>query len=171
MKHILALRSSSRVALAVAALAAFLFLVGVRVNVSPSVPRGLYLKRRLLEDSCLKQGQYVLLRVDAPAAPRVLEAGVIHVAYRTLLKRIEGLPGDVITSAELVAVNGRQLEKSAWRSHDAEGRPMPRPSLPLRLGPQQLWLGSSHELGIDSRYFGPVDARALEGVAEPLWTF
>ena len=171
MKHVpVKLWLSSRIGLAAAAITAASFVAGVRVNVSASVPRGLYLQRGLGAEG-VKRGDYVLLPTHAPASPSALRSGEVRVAHRTLIKRVEGLAGDEITRDELVAVNGRSLPNSRWRPHDAQGRSMPRPALPLRLGQLELWLGSSHPKGIDSRYFGPVNVSALAGIAEPLWTF
>lgn len=147
-----------------------LWAVGLRYNASSSVPRGLYLVRPFVLAE-VGRGAYVCLRAWADAASAALRGTEWALERKVLLKRAEGLPRDRISDeGGVVAVNGTPLPGSRRLARDSQGRALPRPSLPVRLGETEFWLASS-EGGFDSRYFGPVHRAALSCIAEPLWTF
>lgn len=113
------------------------WLLGYRVNLTPSVPCGLY---RQLEENpvsgdlasyCLESSFFnQLARKRGYLAPGYCDSGL-----RPLLKQVAGQPGDLVelTADGLVAVNGRVLADSAPAAVDSQGRPMP--AHVLRPGP------------------------------------
>lgn len=149
-------------------------LVGIRVVTTPSVPRGLYLARQLGEGHTWHRGQLVCVRALSDFAPADLREAVrAHGLPSTWIKLVAAIPGDRVTRPSptaLLVVNGEAIPSSQHYFADSTGRKLPMPALPVQLGPRQLWLGSRHAQGYDSRYFGAVDTRAVHCIAEPLWT-
>ncbi|MNY64605.1 Peptidase S26 [compost metagenome] len=58
------------------------------------------------------------------------------------------------------------------RAHDGAHRPLRAWSQcrPLEMG-ELFLLGDTNPASFDSRYFGPISASAVRGVAQPLWTW
>jgi conjugative transfer signal peptidase TraF len=86
-----------------------------------------------------------------------------------LLKPVVALPGDEVLIGAQVRVNGTPIAGSARLARDGQGRPLPRPpDGPVPEG--YVWVVSSHHAGsFDSRYFGAIATRQIEGVMQPLW--
>ena len=155
----------------VALLIAGLWWWGVRINVTDSVPMGLYRsvagapERGDLVEACLP-----------PAAARLATARgylIAHGACGThmpVIKRVLGVAGDVIGVNKHVVCNGRTLDTAPVLAADPGGRPLvPAPG--GTLGPHELWLISDEiPEAYDSRYFGPVTRSAVRSVMRPLWT-
>ena len=78
--------------------------------------------------------------------------------HKAFLKRVAGLPGDIIEAGEygLLRINGRLIPNSAPLSADRAGRPLKAYPLPTRLASDEIWLLSDSPRGFDSRYLGPV---------------
>jgi conjugative transfer signal peptidase TraF len=149
---------------------------GVRWNGSASMPRGLWLVAPA--DGAPRRGQTVA--VCPPDAPVTREAA--HRGYRPsgrcpdglapLLKIIAAAAGDVVTVTPAgIAVNGAPAGNTAPLGQDSAGRPLrPFPPGVYPVPPGQIWLLSrDNPRGFDSRYFGPVPAGGVRGVARPLW--
>ncbi|GFH63373.1 MAG: putaive type IV secretion system, signal peptidase TraF [Candidatus Desulfovibrio kirbyi] len=150
------------IAAAVLAVLAGLLLwnAGYRVNVTPSLPKGIY---RLasgvpakgdLASFCL-EGEFA----DLARERGYLQAGSCSSGLRPLLKTLAGLPGDFINPAALNI-----------RAADSQGRAMPSV---LEEGniPQGYALAlADHEGSFDGRYFGLVPLASLRKVkAVWLW--
>jgi conjugative transfer signal peptidase TraF len=144
--------------------------LGVRINVSPSLPFGLY---RVDATGAAKLAEF------CPAAPfgdlanirGYRHAGSCPDGGSPLLKPIVAQAGDMVSvSPEGVYVNGRLLPNSAPRTKDAAGRAL----VPWRFGtyvvkPGTLWvLSSYHPRSFDSRYFGPIPESAIRERLQPL---
>lgn len=153
-------------------------LLGVRVNTTPSLPRGLYVASALGEHP-VARGDLVAACPDTAAVRRLGRywtngrcpggAGRPD-GIRPLAKPVAGLPGDTVRVDSLgVWVGGKLLPASAPLSHDRAGRPV-GPALGVHvLGPGEYWLHSGRvPTSIDSRYAGPV--RLVLERLRPLWT-
>jgi len=88
------------------------------------------------------------------------------------IKRIIGLPGDVITFANgQVVVNGNPLDEGYDLGGPTECPGAARGELscnsgPITVGPDQVYvMGDNREASSDSRYFGPVDIDSIIGKA------
>lgn len=153
-----------------------LYLSGMRIVMTPSVPMGLYSTRALSPDVAVRVGDYVCLPPVGEASPMSLrEAFRMAILpdewrWRPFLKRVAAVEGDLVSYDGGVRVNGRLLPASQAVEHDRHGRPLPHPTYPRRLAHGEVWLTSEHPRGFDSRYFGPVQRRALTCVGGPLWT-
>ena len=125
-------------------------------------PRTASLPRPLSVDSI------VLVPLPATAATLAAQRGYLPVRV-PLLKRVGAVaPQHVCIVAGQVRIDG--VPSAAVLPADRMGRALP--SLPLcrRLEPGELFLLSvTNPASFDSRYFGPVSASTVIGVARPIW--
>jgi conjugative transfer signal peptidase TraF len=148
--------------------------LGLRINFTPSLPRGLY---RAVGGPPAR-GSIVIACVPPDIAPLALErrylwrgdcrGGVVPVG-----KVVLGAAGDTIAlTAAGLSVNGQAVPNSRPVARDSRGRPMPHyPYGTHVLGPGELWLFSPfHPLSFDSRYFGPVPSAGVRSRLAPVWT-
>ena len=153
-------------------------LFGVRVNTTPSLPRGLYAASALGERP-VARGDLVAACPDTAAVRRLdrywtngrCPGGARRPdGVRPLAKPVAAVPGDTVRVDRTgVWVGERLLPASAPLVRDRAGRPV-QPALGVHvLGPGEYWLHSGRvSTSIDSRYTGPV-RRVLERL-RPLWT-
>lgn len=153
------------------------YAAGLRLNLTRSLPPGLY----RVVDRPVQRGAYV--RFCPPRSGSIalaMERGYLHEGeacgngYLPMLKRVAAVGGAWISAQDDgVRVDGRLLPLSAHRAVDAAGRPMPRPvPARLRLAPSQLWVMSdTHPLSFDSRYFGPIERAWVMEVLVPVATW
>lgn len=111
-----------------------------------------------------------IVLVPLPARAAMLAAQRGYLPTRVpLLKRVGAVaPQHVCIAAGQVRIDG--VPSAAVLRADRWGRALP--SLPLcrRLEPGELFLLSvTNPASFDSRYFGPVSASAVIGVAHPVW--
>ena len=142
-------------------------------NPSDSVPVGWYRVQPLDHRAAalprpLSVGSIVLASLPPDAAAlaaqrRYLPAGV------PLLKRVGAIaPQEVCIAGGIVRIDGVPL--AAALLADRWGRPLPSWQQCRRLEPGELFLLSvTNPSSFDSRYFGPVAASAVIGVAHPVW--
>ena len=149
---------------------------GYRVNVTSSLPLGLY---RLTDERpqrgsivffCLESEHFIkLARAREYAGP-----GTCPGALRALGKEVYGLPGDLVSIGAdgLISINHQTIPGSAARDVDSKGRPMPKPELTAGIIPagQALTLSLHHQGSFDGRYFGLVSLHSLRQ-ARPVLTF
>ena len=142
-------------------------------NPSDSVPVGWYhvepfdlrtasLLRPLPVDSI------VLVPLPDRAATLAAQRGYLPTRV-PLLKRVGAVaPQHVCIVAGQVRIDG--VPSAAVLPADRLGRPLPSLQLCRRLEPGELFLLSvTNPASFDSRYFGPVSASAVIGVAHPVW--
>lgn len=142
-------------------------------NPSDSVPVGWYrvdpqrhgadsLSRPLPVDSI------VLVPLPDRAATLAAQRGYLPTRV-PLLKRVGAVaPQHVCIVAGQVRIDG--VPSAAVLPADRLGRPLPSLQLCRRLEPGELFLLSvTNPASFDSRYFGPVSASAVIGVAHPVW--
>ena len=149
---------------------------GYRVNLSPSVPRGIWKVMEQPDES--QKGSYVVVPNNAddesknPGYRLAAERGYL-VNPMPMLKRVVAVEGDFVSydrQERSVTVNGGYVLMTEILSQDTEGRPMPSAFFPVRLQDRQVWLSSENIRGYDSRYFGPVSSDILRR-ATPVWIF
>lgn len=103
-----------------------------------------------------------------------IAAGNCPGSREPLLKTVGAIGGDVVAVSEAgVAVNGRLLAGSVPLENDGAGRTLtPFAAANRRLRTDEIWLtANSDPRSFDSRYFGPVPASHVVGVAHPIWLF
>ena len=152
------------------------WLVGLRVNGTASMPRGLWQVKAV--EKPLRRGEIVAVclpdttPIREAAARGYLPAGNCPGAHEPLVKPIAAVTGDVVTvTRQGIAVDGQPVENTAQLQKDSAGRPLrPVPAGVYEVMPGQIWLLSGHDpRSFDSRYFGAVPAADVRGVARPLW--
>ena len=139
------------------------WLAGLRLNLTGSLPIGLYLVSR----AAPSHGALVLICLPpavaafAKARGFVPRGGSCPGGVMPVGKRVLATPGDTVTvTIGGLVLNGVSVLNSGALAADRKGRPLPR----LRLGryvvgPGELWVFSSYSpSSFDSRYFGPVPA-------------
>lgn len=157
-------------------LGGLLHLLGARINVSPSIPVGLYWRA----DAPVARGAYVMfcppqIEVFRHALQRgYLGSGWCPGGYGYVMKKVAGATGDVVEVADDgLRINGVPYPKSALLRLDGQGRPLPRfQTNRYTLSEFQLLLMSdAHPRSFDGRYFGPIQRRQVKEVIVPVLTW
>lgn len=149
-------------------------LLGLRINLTPSYPLGLW--RIMPLERQVAAGDLVF--VCPPPTPEFemardrgyLRAGLCPGWMSPLLKTVVALAAQTIDIGEFVAIDGRVLPESVLRPVDAEGRKLSAFAGGAVL-PHHAFLHSSFAGSYDSRYFGPIPLSGLLGRAHPVFTF
>ncbi len=131
-------------------------------RIDPFDPRTASLPRPLSVDSI------VLVPLPAEAAALAAQRGYLPTRV-PLLKRIGAVaPQEVCIAGGIVHIDG--VPSAAVLRADRLGRPLPSLQLCRRLKPGELFLlSTTNPASFDSRYFGPVSASTVIGVAHPVW--
>ena len=116
----------------------------------------------------LHVGSMVLVPLPAEAAALAAQRGYLPTRI-PLLKRVGAVaPQEVCIADGSVRIDG--VPSAAVLRADRWGRPLPSWQQCRRLRPGELFLLSvTNPASFDSRYFGPVSAAAVIGVARPVW--
>ena len=116
----------------------------------------------------LSVGSIVLVPLPAEAAALAAQRGYLPTRI-PLLKRVGAVaPQEVCIADGKVHIDG--VPSAAVLSADRWGRPLPSWQQCHRLRHGELFLLSvTNPASFDSRYFGPVSAASVIGVARPVW--
>ncbi|WP_250439521.1 S26 family signal peptidase [Delftia tsuruhatensis] len=116
----------------------------------------------------LSVGSVVLVPLPAEAAALAAQRGYLPTRI-PLLKRVGAVaPQEVCIVGGSVRIDG--VPSAAVLAADRWGRPLPSWPQCRQLRPGELFLLSvTNPASFDSRYFGPVSAAAVIGVARPVW--
>ena len=151
--------------------AVFLILAScfVRVNHSPSMPKGLWIETG---SHTLSRGDIVVVCLEkSEPVERYVGGGYCPGRLEPVLKYVAAIPGDTITLDEQgIAVDGVRQPNSKPMAEDGAGRPLrPARGYPYApLGPGLVWLLTPRANSFDSRYFGAVPVGRIRGTATPL---
>lgn len=170
VKRLLLLASTGLGLAALCASAAVHFPVRIVYNPSDSEPRGWYrIDPRGSADS-LYVGSIVLARLPADAAALAAQRGYLP-AGTPLLKRIGAVaPTRVCVRKHFVRIGGAAMATAL--AQDGRRRPLHAWPHCRRLARGELFLlSNTNAASFDSRYFGPIAASAVIGLARPLWTW
>lgn len=152
--------------------------LGVAVNSSASMPRGIYVTQQI---GTVFAGELVSLCVSDPdSAALYQQRGYLRHSSRCrsglppLLKPVAGVPGDLVQISELgTSINGKLATQSRVFDTDSQGKEMKH--LPVgwsrKLGDDEYFVLANHvERSLDSRYYGPVHHADLISQAYPFLT-
>ena len=147
---------------------------GYRLNLTPSEPLGIW----RIEEFHRPVAVGDLVFVCPPPSGPFLDArklgylryGLCAGGLAPLIKTIAALPGQNVEIDANVVIDGRSIPASGVRATDGEGRSL-RPFAGGMVPPDHLFLHSSFASSYDSRYFGPLPASGLLGLARPVLTF
>jgi conjugative transfer signal peptidase TraF len=131
-------------------------------RIEPFDPHTSLLSRPLSVDSI------VLVPLPAEAAALAAQRGYLPTRI-PLLKRVGAVaPQEVCIVGRSVHIDGMPV--AAALPADRMGRPLPSWQQCRRLEPGELFLLSvTNPASFDSRYFGPVRASSVLGLAHPVW--
>lgn len=134
-------------------------------NPSDSVPVGWY---RIRPADSLHVGSIVLAQLPEDVAAFAAQRGYLP-SHIPLLKRVGAVaPQHVCIRDDQVRING--VPVAAVLPADRLGRPLPAWPQCRALAESELFLlSTTNPASFDSRYFGPIPASAVIGVAHPVW--
>jgi conjugative transfer signal peptidase TraF len=148
---------------------------GFRVNVTPSVPLGVW---RVHPVQAVKRGDVVTLCVpDSPIAREAKARGYFMDgdcpgSYLPLIKPVAAIAGDEVTlTAAGVAINSQLRPGTEPLDRDTKGRSL----APAFLGSERVPAGMVFVLSdynrrsFDSRYFGMVPVAGIRSAGKPVW--
>lgn len=146
---------------------------GFRLNLTPSYPLGLWQIVPL--ERPVATGDLVFICPPENAAfSHALERGYVRLGLcpgwlSPLIKTVVALPGQHVAVDDSVTIDGSILAHSGIHSTDTEGRALS--SWAGGIVPTgHLFLHSTSAGSYDSRYFGPIPASGVLGLAHPVLT-
>jgi conjugative transfer signal peptidase TraF len=161
-------------AIMLAALATAFAIGGYRVNFTPSYAYGLW--KIVPLDRQVRVGDRIFICPPPGAAAELalqrgyLPRGLCQSGTGPLIKTIVALPGQSVEVDGQVIIDGEPLPFSRVLKADAEGR-----AIPVHRGgtveADALFLHSDFVGSYDSRYFGPLPAEGVLGLAQEVLTF
>lgn len=155
------------------------------LNVTPSLPTGLYARTSISPSSSLSEDQVVTFCLDPVDASFASDRGYIPqrkdfpVVYNPkcpqnlvpLAKRVVGFPGDTVrVTLSGTFVRGRKISPPPPRC-DSKSRSIPVLYGRHVLGSNQFWLASDHYMGFDSRVSGPIHGSQMVSRLTPVLFF
>lgn len=146
---------------------------GLRINMTPSYPRGLWRIAPL--DHMVAVGDLVFICPPYTAEfERAFDRGYIRRGLcagglSPLIKTVAAIGGQEVDVADQVSIDGRPLPGSDIRHTDAAGRPLAVFAGGI-VPAGDLYLHSDFSGSYDSRYFGPIPASGVLGLARPILT-
>jgi conjugative transfer signal peptidase TraF len=163
------------IAIALLMLVAITYRTGIRLNLSSSIPLGIY----RITDGPIERGSIVLVclppNVSFLARSRgYITNGSCADGTAPIGKPVVAASGDEVDlNAKGIRVNGKLLANSRALSVDAKRRVLrPYPAGMHHVTEDELWLVSSYSLrSFDSRYFGPIRASSVIAQVRPLFMF
>lgn len=149
-------------------------LAGYRLNLTPSEPLGLW--RIVKLDRAANAGDLVFICPPRTAAMQearsrgYLRFGLCPGGIAPLIKTVIAVAGQRVDVGIGVRIDENPVAHSALQHRDGEGRPMT--SFPGGIVPVgSVFLHSAFAGSYDSRYFGPVPASGILGLAQQVLTY
>lgn len=146
--------------------------LGVKINASPSLPIGLYIRssdpNANLIEFCPAEPY-----ASFAAARGYRSRGNCPDGASPLMKPIIARAGDVVgVSNRGISVNGRLIRNTSPKMADTQGRSMtPWPFGMYVTANAAVWVASSYNpRSFDSRYFGPIPTSSIRARLRPLLT-
>jgi len=144
--------------------------VFVVYNPTDSVPRGWYRVGSIDNAASLRVDSIVLARLPAGVAAFAGQRGYLPNGV-PILKRVGAVaPQSVCVRGQIVRIDGAAV--ATVQTHDGAHRSLHvwAQCRPLAAG-EFFLLSDTNLASFDSRYFGPIAASAVLGIARPLWTW
>lgn len=152
----------------------FLVVMGFRINITDSIPVGLY---RITGIKHMKHAYVIFCPDDRQAFQQArdrgyIDSGLCPGGYGYLMKKVVATQGDRISiTPEGVFVNQTLISFSKPQSKDGMNRILPRfHAINYQLKEDELiTMTSQSAWSFDSRYYGPVRLGQIKGVITPIW--
>lgn len=150
------------------------FVAGLRVNLTPSYPLGLWRIEPLARAVAVGDRIFIcppLVAAFGLARERgYVGHGLCPGWFSPLIKTVVALAGQHVVIDGDITVDGTRLAHSSVRPVDGQGRALaPHAGGVLPAG--SLFLFSEFAGSYDSRYFGPIPADGVLGLAHPILVF
>ena len=147
---------------------------GYRINLTASEPLGLWRIRHL--DRPVRVGDLVF--VCPPDTPTFTEArlrGYLHrglcpADYAPLIKTVIATAGQRVDIGAFVRIDGLSIPQTAIAPLDGKGRTL-KTGYGGSIPDGSIFLHSPYSASWDSRYFGPIPASGVLGLAQEVLTF
>ncbi|CDM60330.1 conjugative transfer signal peptidase TraF [Rhizobium favelukesii] len=165
--------------ISMAALAASLAIVtavagGYRLNLTPSEPLGLWRIVPAYRPAAVDDLVFICPPDTAgmreAKARGYLRSGSCPSGVAPLIKTVMAVAGQHVEISASVTVDGRVVSFSSLASRDGKGRPLP-PFPSGTVPPGYVFLHSAFPGSYDSRYFGPLPASGILGLAREVLTY
>ncbi|WP_245500276.1 conjugative transfer signal peptidase TraF [Rhizobium leguminosarum] len=147
---------------------------GYRINLTPSEPLGLWriipLHRPAAVDDLLFICPPETAAMRAARARGYLRSGSCPGGVAPLIKTVIAVAGQNVEISVSVSVDGWRVSSSSLALRDGKGRPL-TPSPSGIVPPGYVFLHSAFPGSYDSRYFGPVPASGILGLAQEVFTY
>ncbi|MBZ9898294.1 MULTISPECIES: conjugative transfer signal peptidase TraF [unclassified Mesorhizobium] len=147
---------------------------GYRLNMTRSYPLGLWRIEVMQREA--KVGDIIFIcPPEASVFELALKRGYLPRGLCTggtgpLIKKVAAIAGQDIAVDARVHIDGRLLDHSELRAVDGKGRLLPAFAGGV-VPAGKVFLYSRFPGSYDSRYFGPVSAAGILGLAKPILTF
>jgi conjugative transfer signal peptidase TraF len=147
-----------------------LYLMGLRLNMSGSVPNTVYF---LDASATVKRGDYVKVCLNTSTAQLAYQRGYIDKGtcpngYEPLLKKVIGVPNDVASIYHNGMVVNDDFYPAPQSKTDTKGRILTAQNMKdQKLTGYLLYGNGDYVHSWDSRYFGQVPKSEILGVARP----
>ena len=151
------------------------WLAGLRLNLTGSLPVGLY----VISPSLPVRGALVLVCLPAKVAEFARARGYVPRGVQcpggvsAVGKPVVAIAGDTVTVTPAgIVVNGAAVPNTRTLASDRKGRRLPLlPAGRWVVEPGTVWIVSSYSrYSFDSRYFGAIEARQVRANLQRLWT-
>ncbi len=150
-------------------------LAGYRINLSRSLPLGLY---KVVGGSGEEvRGSVVIVCLPPEWVTFALQRGILgpgrcEGGSYGLGKIVLAAGGDEVElEVGGMTVNGVNVPHSRPIDRDRFGQPIAHfPYRAYRLDRDEVWLYAPHPAAFDSRYFGPVSITRIQSAVRPIWT-
>ncbi|STX50162.1 conjugal transfer protein TraF [Legionella busanensis] len=148
--------------------------MGLRVNLTGSIPIGLY---RITNAENIKNAYVIFCPDDRKAFNLAMNRGYIDQGlycggYGYLMKKVVGISNDIISvTSEGVFVNQTLIPFSQPKLNDGMNRTLPqwRPINYHLKENEVMTMTSQNEWSFDGRYYGPIHRGQIKGVITPIW--
>jgi conjugative transfer signal peptidase TraF len=147
---------------------------GYRINLTPSEPLGLW--RIVALDRAASAGDLIFICPPKTAAMKeakargYLRSGSCQGGVAPLIKTVIAVGGQHVEIGPDVSIDGSAVPSSDLAQRDGKGRPMaPFPGGIVPTG--SVFLHSPFRSSYDSRYFGPLPASGVLGLAQEVLTY
>jgi conjugative transfer signal peptidase TraF len=154
----------------------FANILPIRINLTGSMPRGIYW---LTTSPEIHKGDFVMVCLNNSLASFAQQRGYLSAGHcanhvEPLLKQVVAHAGDTVTlSNDFIWINNKTLSHTATLAIDKHGRKLPVIKRGIyTLGSNQLWLyGTDSARSWDSRYFGAIDSSLVINTVNPIFTW
>lgn len=146
---------------------------GLRLNLTPSYDLGIWRIVPLDRDAAVGDRIFIC-PPQTEAFATALERGYLRPGlcpgwFSPLIKTVVATSGQQFEIGRAITIDGAPLAGSEVRETDVEGRAL-LPHFGGVVPPGHLFLHSVYAGSYDSRYFGPVPATGVLGLARPILT-